>query len=138
MGAGDRAYALVMERCVAPVVRSFRPDLIIIANGQDASQFDPNGRQCVTMAGFHRLGVLARELSHELCGGRMVVTQEGGYNPAYAAYCAYASLTGLMGRNLEIDDPLAFYPDDTARAEADVAAMIARHPLLESKAPSST
>jgi acetoin utilization deacetylase AcuC-like enzyme len=131
MGAGDRAYELAMERCVLPFVREFRPDLLIIANGQDAGQFDPNGRQCVSMAGFHRLGGLARELALELCGGRMVMTQEGGYNPAYAAYCAYASLAGVLGKALEIEDPLAYYPDDRVRAEADVEALAARHPLLK-------
>lgn len=130
MGAGDHAYALAFERAVAPAVRRFRPDLLIVANGQDANQFDPNGRQCLSMAGFHRLGALARGLAVELCGGRIAVTQEGGYNPAYAAYCAYACLAGLMGRPLEIDDPLAFYPDDRERAERDVVELVARHPLL--------
>ena len=129
-GAGDHAYALAFERCIAPVVRKFAPDLILLANGQDANQFDPNGRQMLTMAGFHGLANRLRDLAAELCGGRIVVTQEGGYNTAYAAFCAYAVAAGLIGRELEISDPLAFYPEDRARAEADVQALIDRHPLL--------
>ena len=82
------------------------------------------------MAGFHRLGALARDLARELCDGRLVITQEGGYNAAYTAYCAYASLAGVSGHTLEIEDPLAFYPDDPERADSDVSDMVARHPLL--------
>ena len=131
MGAGDRTYEKVFERCVVPFVRDYRPDVLVVANGQDANQFDPNGRQCLSMAGFHRLGVMTRELALEACGGRMAVTQEGGYNPSYSAFCAYASLAGLLGEPLELDDPLAFYPEDDARSEADVAALVRRHPLLD-------
>ena len=129
-GAGDRAYALVWEACVEPALRRFRPDLIVLANGQDANQFDPNGRQCVTMAGFRALAARLRTIARELTGGRIVATQEGGYNPAYAPFCAYATVAGLLGLPLEIEDPLAFYPDDAGAAEAAVDALIARHPLL--------
>jgi acetoin utilization deacetylase AcuC-like enzyme len=129
-GAGDHAYALAFERCVEPVVRKFAPDLLVLANGQDANQFDPNGRQMLTMAGFHHLASRLRGLANELSGGRIAVTQEGGYNVAYAPFCAYAVAAGLIGRDLEIPDPLAFYPEDQARAEADIEALIERHPLL--------
>jgi len=129
-GAGDRAYALAFERCVEPALRKFGPDMIVLANGQDANQFDPNGRQMLTMAGFYHLAGRLRALAGELCGGRIAVTQEGGYNVAYAPYCAYAVAAGLIGRDLEIADPLAFYPEDPARAEADLQALIDRHPLL--------
>lgn len=129
-GAGDACYTEVFERCVVPAVRTFGPDLIILANGQDANQFDPNGRQTLSMAGFYALGTCVRDLAKELCDGRIVVTQEGGYNPAYAPYCAYAVVAGLLGEALAIDDPLAFYPDDLGRARADVQALIDRHPLL--------
>ena len=55
-GSGDTAYASAMQRVVFPILDHFRPGLILIAAGQDASQFDPNGRQCLTMNGFRRLG----------------------------------------------------------------------------------
>ncbi|HUF57234.1 MAG TPA: hypothetical protein VMM55_11815 [Thermohalobaculum sp.] len=69
-------------------------------------------------------------VAREQTGGRIVATQEGGYNPAHAPFCAYATVAGLLGLPLEVEEPLAFYPDDPAVAEAAVAALIARHPLL--------
>jgi acetoin utilization deacetylase AcuC-like enzyme len=103
-----------MERLVVPAVRDFRPDLLVVANGQDANQFDPNGRQCGTMAGFHRLGGIARELAREACGGRMLIVQEGGYNTAYAAFCAHATVEGFLGLPPGLGDPIAYLPDDRA------------------------
>ena len=129
-GAGDSTYQMLFDRCVEPAVRDFAPDLIIIANGQDANQFDPNGRQCLTMAGFHGLGSRVRSLAGRLCHGKVVMTQEGGYNPTYAPYCAYAVMAGLLGREMGIADPIALYPDDAQRAHRDVSELIARHPLF--------
>lgn len=89
-GAGDRCYNELMRRCIVPAVKNFSPDLIVLANGQDANQFDPNGRQCLTMGGYHELAVQVRELANDVCDGKIVMTQEGGYNPSYAPLCAYA------------------------------------------------
>ncbi len=129
-GIGDHGYAQLFERCVDPALRRFKPDLLILVNGQDANQFDPNGRQCVTMAGFHYLACQLRALADELCGGKIVVTQEGGYNPTYAPFCAYAVVAGLLKLPLELEDPIAFYPDDPVQAKNCIDQLIAQHPLL--------
>ena len=129
-GAGNQAYLQVFDRCVVPALRQFEPDLIILVNGQDANQFDPNGRQCVTMSGFYELACRLRAIANELCQGKVVVTQEGGYNPTYAPFCAYAVVAGLLGLPLDLEDPIAFYPDDQEHAEIQVNHLIERHPLL--------
>ena len=130
MGAGDHAYKLTMERCVGPALRKFKPDLIFCANGQDANAFDPNGRQSVSMAGFYEMACQLKALADELCGGKIVMTQEGGYNPTYAPYCAHSIVEGLLGLPMELEDPLAFYPNDLEGGERAVEELIARHPLL--------
>jgi acetoin utilization deacetylase AcuC-like enzyme len=129
-GSGDRCYTSVFEHCVVPKVQAFNPDLIILANGQDASQFDPNGRQMVTMDGYYQMASQLRKLAQEVCGGKLVVTQEGGYNPSYSPLCAYAVVAGLLGAEMEIGDPIAFYPEDKIRAERDVRALQESHPLF--------
>jgi acetoin utilization deacetylase AcuC-like enzyme len=110
-GTGDAGYVRAMSEVVVPVVRQYEPDLLIGAIGQDASQFDPNGRQTVTMHGFHRLGALLRELAEEVAGGRLALVQEGGYAVSYAAFCLHATLAGVLGEPLGLADPLAFLPD---------------------------
>jgi len=120
MGAGDQTYLRAFERFVVPALTAFSPDLIVIGNGQDAGQFDPNGRQLVTMAGFNALARAARGLANELCGGRLLVVQEGGYNPAYAAFCLYATAEGFLGEPLSCTDPLAYLPEPEVRTVAEI------------------
>ena len=84
VGTGDEGYRRAMARVVEPIVDAFGRELIVIACGQDASQFDPNGRMCVTMDGFRDLGAAARALADRHCDGRMVLVQEGGYGRTYS------------------------------------------------------
>lgn len=128
-GSGDTAYQMLMDRCITPAIDSFQPDLIVIANGQDANQFDPNGRQCLTMAGYYQLARSVMSLAKKHCDGKVFMTQEGGYKPSYAPFCAYSVVAGLLGESMEMTDTTAFYPDDCARAERDVTELLARHPL---------
>ena len=125
MGSGDLAYDLAFERFVEPAIQAFAPQLLIIANGLDASQFDPNGRQLLTMHGFNSLAQRARRLADELCEGRLLVVQEGGYNPAYSAYCLHAAAEGFIGKESSLADPLAYMPAFDARSHADVDALAA-------------
>jgi acetoin utilization deacetylase AcuC-like enzyme len=121
----DAGYALAFDELVAPIVRGFRPDLILVAAGQDASVFDPTGRMLVSAAGFRALAERVAALADELTGGRLVVSTEGGYSPIYNPFCLLAVLEGLAGESSGIADPwhhdatvLAAQasPDDRVRA----------------------
>jgi acetoin utilization deacetylase AcuC-like enzyme len=121
LGSGARAYLTAFERVVAPIVRAYEPDLIVGACGQDASGFDPNGRQNLLMSGFHRLGRAVGELAAEVCDGRLVLVQEGGYARTYASYCLHATLEGVLGTERLLADPIGYLPDDAGRGEGDIA-----------------
>jgi len=110
-GSGDTTYLKAFDDLIAPAVRHFAPEILFIACGQDASQFDPNGRQTVTMAGFRELGRRARALAEELTDGKLVLVQEGGYAVSYAAYCLHATLEGVLGSDKQLDDPIAYMPE---------------------------
>ena len=120
-GLGDDAYVRAFAEIVIPRVDAYRPGLIIVANGQDANQFDPNGRQLVTTKGFHRFGAIARELAARHSGGKLLSVQEGGYNPAYAALCAHATVEGMLGLERRTPDPIAFMPEDIEAGKAAIA-----------------
>jgi acetoin utilization deacetylase AcuC-like enzyme len=123
LGAGDSTYHAVFDRIVAPAVRRHKPDVLVIANGEDANQYDPNGRQAVTMAGFHGLGARAQALAAEVSNGRLLVVQEGGYSEAYAAFCLHSIVEGLVGRPQSLPDTMAFLPDPPERMQRDLAAL---------------
>ncbi len=119
-GSGDKAYETAMREIVIPAVDAFAPEAIVVAAGQDASQFDPNGRQLLSMAGFRRLGAMARALAERHCEGRLCLVQEGGYAVSYAAFCLHATLEGALGLDPLLDDPLAYLPEDPRPAETAV------------------
>jgi acetoin utilization deacetylase AcuC-like enzyme len=123
LGTGDEGYRRAWERVVCPVLDAFAPELLVIACGQDASQYDPNGRMSVTMAGFRALGAAARALADRHCGGRLVLVQEGGYGRTYSAFCMHATLEGVLGTGSLLPDPLAYLPDDPGRADAAIEAV---------------
>ncbi|MDH3533545.1 MAG: class II histone deacetylase, partial [Gammaproteobacteria bacterium] len=127
-GSGDRAYANVMNRLVRPAVSKFEPDLLMVACGQDANQFDPNGRNLLSMAGFRELGRAVRELATELCNGRLLLCQEGGYAITYTGFCMYAVAEGLLDVETPMADPLA-YDATTEQPEAafEAVARIEEH-----------
>jgi acetoin utilization deacetylase AcuC-like enzyme len=120
LGTGDAGYVAAFDEIVEPVVDAYVPGLILVGCGQDANQFDPNGRQCVTMAGFHRLGQAARRLADRWCGGRLVLVQEGGYARSYSAFCLHATLEGVLGLEPALEDPCAWMPDDPEPARSAI------------------
>jgi acetoin utilization deacetylase AcuC-like enzyme len=118
-GTGDIGYLRAIERIVLPVTRAFRPDMIFISAGQDASMRDPLGRMFVTGAGYRRMATLLCELADELCDGRLVALQEGGYSAFYVPFCTLAVLEGITGTRTSIPDPQEG-DDELAQAERDV------------------
>ncbi len=123
MGTGDGGYERAMEEIVVPAVDAFAPDMLVVAAGQDANQYDPNGRQLLSMEGFRRLGHQARALADRHTGGRLCLVQEGGYALSYSAFCLHATLEGVLGVGPLLDDTMGFYPEDADRARTAIAAI---------------
>jgi acetoin utilization deacetylase AcuC-like enzyme len=103
-GTGNAGYDLAFERVVVPIVRQHQPDLIMVSAGQDASIHDPLGRMSLTLDGFRSMTRTMMALADESCGGRLVITQEGGYAEQYAPYCSAAIAETLVGAD-PIPDP---------------------------------
>jgi len=79
-GEGDEEYLKMYEKEVIPVLRDFKPELILVSAGFDAHERDPLGGMSVTSQGY---GVMAQKilgLAHECCEGKVVMVLEGGYD----------------------------------------------------------
>jgi acetoin utilization deacetylase AcuC-like enzyme len=104
-GTGDKGYIEAFERIVVPAARHFHPDLMLVSAGQDASMFDPLGRMLLSMAGFAAIGGLVRDVANQVCEGRVVLVQEGGYSADYTPYCTVGAICGVTGTLLNVPDP---------------------------------
>ncbi len=87
-----------------PIGQQYRPQLIIISAGQDPSWLDPLAQMMVTMAGFRAMSSLMLDLARDMCDGRLVMLQEGGYSAAYVPYCTAGAVEPLLGVDLGIVD----------------------------------
>ena len=56
----NAGYLYAFDTMVAPIVRGFRPDLIMARTSQDASVFDPTARMMLSTAGFRTLASASR------------------------------------------------------------------------------
>jgi acetoin utilization deacetylase AcuC-like enzyme len=105
-GSGVGAYVATFERVVAPALRAFSPELILIASGLDASAMDPLASMMMTSEGYRTLTKTVLEVAAEVCRGRLVACHEGGYSPAYVPYCGLAILEEMAGIRTGLEDPL--------------------------------
>jgi acetoin utilization deacetylase AcuC-like enzyme len=104
-GSGVGAYVAAYERVVVPALAAFKPDLIIVASGLDASNMDPLARMMMHSDGYRELTRLLMEVADEVCDGRLVVEHEGGYSSAYVPFCGLAIVEQLAGTRSSIEDP---------------------------------
>jgi acetoin utilization deacetylase AcuC-like enzyme len=103
-GTGDRGYYEAFEHIVLPIGRQFKPQCIVIVAGHDASWLDPLAHMMVTMDGYRHMSTMMVALAEEVCDGRLVMLQAGGYSAPYVPYCAVASVEPLMNSDLGIID----------------------------------
>jgi len=112
-GTGDAGYLAAFERVVVPIARQFKPDLVLVSSGLDASRFDPLGRMVVSCEGFRQMARHLRELADDFAGGRMAVLHEGGYSLSYAPFCGLAIVEEMAGTRTGLTDRAD--PDRSAR-----------------------
>src|SRR6476660_879696 len=102
-GATDDDYHQVFDEMVVPVVRAFRPELILVSAGFDAHEHDPLGGMRLTTAAFGAMTMALRVVADEYSEGRLVAVTEGGYD-----------LRALRDSLIAIVDVLGVEPSETA------------------------
>jgi len=97
-GTGDEGYRELFDQVIGPRLAQYRPELLLVSAGFDAHRLDPLASMDVTEFGFAGMAVRARRWADELCGGRLALVLEGGYNLTALAASVEATLRAL-------DDP---------------------------------
>jgi acetoin utilization deacetylase AcuC-like enzyme len=115
-GATDADYELVYNTIAFPVLRQFRPELILISAGFDALDNDPLGGMRLTSSQFARLTAAITDIAGECGEGRVVAITEGGYDLAGLAGCLRAVIPVLAGERFEGAAP----GGDTRRGRAAI------------------
>ncbi len=128
-GLGDQGYAYVFSEIIAPALRIWKPQLILVSAGYDAHWSDPLGPMTLSVSGFSHLTQMLYDLATELCAGRLVMVLEGGYNLEALGAAVVAALRVLLGRDPG-PDPLGAITAREPSIESVVAALKRNHPLF--------
>lgn len=79
-GMDDRAFRGIFRLLLTPILEKFSPELVLVSTGYDIYRDDPLGAMEVTEEGFGDLAGELLEVAERVCGGRLVLVLEGGYN----------------------------------------------------------
>ena len=105
-GTGNEGYLHALNEVVVPALRRFRPDVIVVPSGFDASCFDPLGRMSVTASGYRAMTRVLMDVADQVCEGRIMMTHEGGYSPTYVPLCGVEVLSEMSGVAVDVVHPL--------------------------------
>jgi acetoin utilization deacetylase AcuC-like enzyme len=104
-GSGHGAYIAAFDRVVLPALQRFRPQLLVVASGLDASAMDPLGRMLCTSETYRAMAARVVSAADSLCAGRLVATHEGGYSHAYVPFCGLAVIEEFAASRTAVVDP---------------------------------
>jgi acetoin utilization deacetylase AcuC-like enzyme len=121
-GAVDEDYRIAFAEVVVPVLRQFRPDLLLASAGFDAHERDPLGGMRLTTGAFAAMMMELRMVADEHCGGCLAAVTEGGYDLHALTESLQATIDALASPRSEPARWPAPGPVAPTRGRAAVAA----------------
>jgi acetoin utilization protein AcuC len=147
----DDPWLAAFDAVVPPLLRAFRPTVLVTQDGCDSHALDPLAHLLASTAIWPHVGRRFHELAHELCEGRWVATGGGGYAVREVVPRAWTLLFAEMVERPQaasglVDDE-RYVPEPEARdrvwslLERDLGSLARQLSVglrLESPAPPST
>lgn len=120
-GAVAEDYRIAFAEVVVPVVRQYKPDLILVSAGFDAHERDPIANMRLTTDTFAAMTADLRSIAAEACHGRIALVTEGGYDLQALATSLNAVIHSLSGPAEAAKWPAADGAAPRGRTAADAA-----------------
>jgi acetoin utilization protein AcuC len=108
-GAGDEAFLPIFRRLVPSLLRSFRPDVVILQHGVDGHVGDALAQLQYTPAAYSEVDRTVLDLAKELAHGRLLVTGGGGYTAESVS--RVLARAGMVLAGLPVPDDRSPVPD---------------------------
>jgi len=96
MASGNQAYKKAVKEIVLPVLREFKPELIVVSLGVDAHYCNPNSHMSLNTQGYIDV---CKSLIDE-SDGRIAFVLEGGYHLRATAEVVAGVMATLEGRTI--------------------------------------
>src|SRR5215475_1922047 len=78
-GTSDAGWLRAFDAVVPPLLRAFKPEVLVTQHGCDSHRLDPLADLELTVDAQRQAALWLHELAHELCDGRWLLTGGGGY-----------------------------------------------------------
>jgi acetoin utilization protein AcuC len=78
-GCGDTGWLRAFDAVVPPLLREFRPEVLVTQHGCDSHALDPLAHLMLSVDGQRTAYAYLHRLAHETAGGRWIATGGGGY-----------------------------------------------------------
>jgi len=108
--AGDEALLPLFDRVVPELLRSFRPEVLIVQHGVDGHIGDRLAQLQFSASAYAEVDRRLIALARELCSGRILVTGGGGYRPD--AVARVLARTGLALAGVDLPPDGAAVPEE--------------------------
>ncbi|MFG1998759.1 acetoin utilization protein AcuC [Spirillospora sp. NPDC048911] len=101
-GTGDAAWLRAFDAVVPPLLREFRPQVLVTQHGCDSHALDPLAHLSLSVDGQRTAYAALHRLAHEVSGGRWLPTGGGGYELVQVVPRAWTHLLAeAAGRPIE-------------------------------------
>ncbi|CAN5750737.1 histone deacetylase [soil metagenome] len=94
--SGEEVYAEAFMGVLLPVMREFRPELVIVSAGYDSHAADPLGGMALESESFGRFAAAIASLTQELHAQPPALVLEGGYNLEALAESVASTIEGIQ------------------------------------------
>jgi acetoin utilization deacetylase AcuC-like enzyme len=111
--SGEDVYAEAFSGFFVPILREYRPKLLLVSAGYDAHSADLLGGMRLESASFGRFTARLAALTREVGAAPPVFLLEGGYNLDALTECVTATVVGI-----EEQTPAWEYSGDASQVEA--------------------
>jgi acetoin utilization protein AcuC len=78
-GTADAGWLRAIDAVVPPLLRAFKPQVLLTQHGCDSHFLDPLAHLEVSVDAQRQAAIWLHDLAHELCDGKWVLTGGGGY-----------------------------------------------------------
>ncbi len=121
-GSGDDEHRRAFAEVVIPALYRHRPQLILVSAGYDAHFADEIAMQQLSVDGYGALTSMVKDAADELCDGKLLLAQEGGYHLTALPWCVRRTIE-LLREDDPTPDPLGTI---NTRPPADFDEILAR------------
>ncbi|MEP9384969.1 acetoin utilization protein AcuC [Nocardioides sp. KR10-350] len=96
-GTADHGWLRAFHAVVPPLVREFKPQILVTQQGCDSHTEDPLAHLMLTVDGQRAAYLALHELAHEVCDGKWVAFGGGGYAVVDVVPRAWTHLLAIVG-----------------------------------------